>query len=100
MLPVEVMPVARKPDVFVGAVTPQEGGKLAQVGSRLIDGVAKKMAEDFFRRFKDTVAPVPAEIAAVIAHPEVQRRGVPHWAWIALAIAVAIVIALFAFRAH
>lgn len=25
------------------------GGKLAQVGSRLIDGVAKKMADDFFR---------------------------------------------------
>ena len=27
------------------------GGKLAQIGSRLIDGVAKKMAEDFFRKF-------------------------------------------------
>ena len=27
------------------------GGKLAQVGSRLIDGVAKKMADEFFRRF-------------------------------------------------
>jgi carbon monoxide dehydrogenase subunit G len=76
------------------------GGKLAQVGSRLIDGVAKKMAEDFFRRFNDTVAPVPAEVAEVIAHPEVRRAGVPHWVWIAIAIAVAIVIALFAFRAH
>ena len=27
------------------------GGKLAQVGSRLIDGVAKKMVDEFFRRF-------------------------------------------------
>jgi carbon monoxide dehydrogenase subunit G len=31
------------------------GGKLAQVGSRLIDGVAAKMAADFFTRFKSTV---------------------------------------------
>src|SRR5215469_15586549 len=30
------------------AVEAQVGGKLAQVGSRLIDGVARKMAKDFF----------------------------------------------------
>jgi len=35
----------------------QVGGKLAQVGSRLIDGVARKMADDFFNRFKETVTP-------------------------------------------
>jgi hypothetical protein len=29
----------------------QVGGKIAQVGQRLVDGVAKSMAEDFFRRF-------------------------------------------------
>ena len=29
----------------------QVGGKLAQIGSRLIDGVAKKMADQFFQRF-------------------------------------------------
>ena len=27
------------------------GGKLAQIGSRLIDGTARKMADDFFCRF-------------------------------------------------
>lgn len=27
------------------------GGKLAQIGSRLIDGVAKKMVDEFFQRF-------------------------------------------------
>jgi carbon monoxide dehydrogenase subunit G len=32
------------------------GGKLAQIGSRLIDGVAKKMADDFFSKFGDRVA--------------------------------------------
>jgi uncharacterized protein len=43
------------------------GGKLAQVGSRLIDGVAAKLAEDFFARFNETLAPkveaAPAEAA-------------------------------------
>lgn len=29
------------------------GGKIAQMGQRLIDGVAKSMAEDFFKRFDD-----------------------------------------------
>lgn len=33
------------------------GGKLAQIGSRLIDGVARKMADDFFMKFNATVAP-------------------------------------------
>ena len=38
------------------AVQAQVGGKLAQVGSRLIDGVARKMANDFFGRFAEAVA--------------------------------------------
>ena len=29
------------------------GGKIAQLGQRLIDGVAKSMAEDFFKRFDE-----------------------------------------------
>lgn len=33
-------------------------GKLAQVGSRLIDGVAKRMADQFFERFKSVLEPV------------------------------------------
>lgn len=35
----------------------QVGGKLAQVGARLIDGVAKKMADDFFKTFNTKIAP-------------------------------------------
>ncbi|GGD47694.1 CoxG family protein [Sinisalibacter lacisalsi] len=31
------------------------GGKLASVGSRLIQGVARKMADDFFARFADAL---------------------------------------------
>lgn len=34
------------------------GGKIAQLGSRLIDGVAKKMADYFFGRFADIVDPI------------------------------------------
>jgi carbon monoxide dehydrogenase subunit G len=39
------------------AVQALVGGKLAQIGSRLIDGVARKMANDFFARFAAAVAP-------------------------------------------
>ena len=47
------------------------GGKLAQVGSRLIDGVAAKLAEDFFARFNETLAPraAAAPAAAEVAPP-------------------------------
>jgi hypothetical protein len=38
------------------------GGKLAQIGSRLIDGTARKMADDFFSRFAAIVG-APAETA-------------------------------------
>ncbi len=31
------------------------GGKIAQLGSRLIEGFAKKMADEFFNRFQDAV---------------------------------------------
>ena len=36
----------------------QVGGKIAQLGSRLIDGVAKKMSDYFFGRFADVVDPI------------------------------------------
>ena len=36
------------------------GGKLAQIGSRLIDATSRKMAEDFFARFAAAVAPEQA----------------------------------------
>src|SRR5579871_4200481 len=41
----------------------QVGGKLAQIGSRLIDASARKMADDFFARFAAAVgaaAPTPS----------------------------------------
>ena len=38
----------------------QVGGKLAQVGSRLIDSVAKKMTDDFFKAFQNQLNPPQA----------------------------------------
>jgi hypothetical protein len=37
------------------------GGKLAQLGSRIIDGFAAKLSEEFFTRFQAEVAPPPPE---------------------------------------
>lgn len=40
----------------------QVGGKLAQIGARLIDGTAKKLADEFFATFAERVGgPPPAE---------------------------------------
>ena len=38
------------------------GGKLAQIGARLIDGTARKMADEFFGKFTQVVG--PAEVVA------------------------------------
>ena len=37
-------------------VTAKIGGRLAQIGSRLIDSASRKMADDFFARFEKAVA--------------------------------------------
>ena len=44
--------------------TAQVGGKLAQIGSRLIDSTAKKMANEFFGKFVEQVAAAEAPAAA------------------------------------
>jgi carbon monoxide dehydrogenase subunit G len=41
----------------------QVGGKLAQIGSRLIDGTARKMADDFFAKFTQVVGQPPEGVA-------------------------------------
>ncbi|CAM5772250.1 carbon monoxide dehydrogenase [Labrys miyagiensis] len=45
------------------------GGKIAQLGARLIDGTAKKLAGDFFEKFGQAVAP-KAEGEEAPAEPE------------------------------
>jgi len=69
------------------AVKAQVGGKLAQIGSRLIDGVAKKLADDFFAAFKQKIA-APAEAPAAPA-PEAAASASPLW-WV-----IGIIVAMF-----
>jgi carbon monoxide dehydrogenase subunit G len=100
-------------------VSAQVGGKLAQVGSRLIDGVSKKMAEEFFNRFAAQVVAdlPPASQAAPQAAPEPpqpgareplsqaapqpapqdhRKSGLPGWAWIAgMVVVVGVLLAIF-----
>ena len=53
------------------AVQAHVGGKLAQIGSRLIDSVARRMAENFFTRFVAAVAPEqPAAASGQTAETE------------------------------
>lgn len=74
----------------------QVGGKLAQVGSRLIDGVAKKMADEFFARFGERVAaPVP-EPAIASAPPQLEPRSRVHAGWIVAVTLALVLIALWA----
>jgi len=40
-------------------VKAEVGGKIAQLGSRLIDSTAKKLAGEFFEKFAEVVAPSP-----------------------------------------
>jgi carbon monoxide dehydrogenase subunit G len=42
-------------------VKAQVGGKIAQLGGRLIDATAKKLAGEFFTKFGEVVAPPPPE---------------------------------------
>lgn len=96
------------------------GGKLAQIGSRLIDSTAKKMANEFFSKFAEIVsaesatadaapaapataaappeaaasetaaAPAPAEPASDTAAPG-GKKGVPTTVWV---VGVIVILAL------
>lgn len=50
------------------------GGKLAQLGSRIIDGFARKMADSFFTRFQEAVEG-PGEPAADTPEGEAPKKG-------------------------
>jgi len=103
--------------------TAQVGGKLAQIGSRLIDGAARKLADEFFQRFAAEFGPAadgaavldgrPAEEAIPdLAAGELQAHGAPQgapiislavqprnpWPWII--VAVVAVVAAYLFLHH
>lgn len=75
------------------------GGKLAQIGSRLIDSTARKMADDFFGKFAEEVGgpAAPAE-AAEAAAPEAAAPeaapsgGLSPAVWVGGLVALAVII--------
>lgn len=96
----------------------QVGGKIAQVGARLIEGTAKKLADEFFGKFAELVAsaapPQPQSLgAAAVSPPESApvspsappapppassaTRGLNHWVIIGSG-AVVLIIAWLAMR--
>jgi uncharacterized protein len=83
------------------------GGKLAQLGSRLIDGTAKKLADEFFDNFRQQLT--PAEVVPEAAYeplpgpepePEPEAQGglaalvQNRFVWVAGAIVLLMIIVL------
>jgi carbon monoxide dehydrogenase subunit G len=68
----------------------QVGGKLAQIGSRLVDGAAAKVADDFFACFVAKLGGGPAVAAAAPAAPAT-RAVASRSMWLRLALAVLLI---------
>ena len=72
------------------------GGKLAQIGSRLIDSTARKMADDFFDKFAEAVggAEEEAEPEQPAEAPASQPRteGLSPAVWIGGLVAIAVIV--------
>ena len=80
------------------AVKATVGGKLAQIGNRLVDSAAKKLADDFFARFASEVAKPPVAEAATpapAATPSVPGGGARWVRVLAIGVIVAIIIYLY-----
>lgn len=85
--------------------TAELGGKLAAVGSRVIQGVAKKMADDFFGAFARRLGgeeEVPAKVApssnvkAPADLKEAEGEGIPDWVKHAMVSTISVVAAVAA----
>jgi carbon monoxide dehydrogenase subunit G len=91
------------------------GGKIAQLGQRLIDGVARSLADDFFKRFEaellrrhpPAAESVPeasseaqgesgSEIATAPQSSPASGGGTSPWLWVGGAVALAVLLWLFA----
>ncbi len=81
------------------------GGKLAQIGQRLIDGAAKQIADEFFAKFAQTVggggaaadlpaasSEEPAPETPVAAKPAEPREGMAPEIWVVGLIGVIVIL--------
>ncbi len=76
----------------------QVGGKVAQLGQRLIDGAAKSMAEDFFKRFDEEMqrrypaaSAAPATPGSAVTPVVPANPKTPVWVWVAGVLVLAVV---------
>ena len=72
------------------------GGKLAQIGSRLIDATARKMADDFFGKFAEAVSEATKEIEAEAPATETTQTapssGLTPAVWVGGLVVIAVVV--------
>ncbi len=79
------------------------GGKIAQLGSRLINGVAKKMSDYFFGRFADLVAPIvkkEVKTGTVIKEKrvkEIKSNFLNKYIYLISVILILVIVAIFYF---
>ena len=79
------------------------GGKIAQLGSRLINGVAKKMSDYFFGRLADLVAPLTKEknrTGSIVEEKRVEElksNFLNKYIYSAVAILILLLVAIFYF---
>ena len=92
--------------ILTYTVNAQVGGKLAQVGSRLIDGTARKLAGQFFTKLDETLSPeaeaeeaAPEEAVAAVEAPVPAPRaaagGAGRMVWILGALVIVGLIVLY-----
>ena len=76
------------------------GGKIAQLGSRLIDGVAKKMTDYFFGRFADIISPIQTVNNPVVKEnrvKELKSNFLNNYIYSGIAILILLAVAIFYF---
>ena len=79
------------------------GGKIAQLGSRLIDGVVKKMSDYFFGRFADVISPITKEeknTGTIIAEKrvkELKSNFLNKYIYVGIAILILLLVVIFYF---
>jgi carbon monoxide dehydrogenase subunit G len=88
--------------ILTYAVQANVGGKIAQIGSRLIEGTARSMAEQFFGKFAELVvaqsgsAAAAAESPAVAAPaPSTAPSGLSQRVWVTLLIVIVALLLLY-----
>jgi uncharacterized protein len=92
---VSLLPVSGGETTLTYTAKAQIGGKLAQVGSRLIDGAAHKLTGDFFNRFVTSLTPtVEMPVPVVERRATVPIPAPSRFPWRVATAAVLVVLAI------